>query len=114
MRFYVLKDRVPVPVTQDDYMRDCTQRNALGVQVTFTQVGCVRVSTVFLGYDVSQSGSPVPTLFETKVFGGRYDEFQWRYQTIEGAEECHKHIVTLVRVEHDEFERIYRAGSAGC
>lgn len=115
MQCYVLKDRVAVSVSLDEFTRDCEDRNALGVQVALTHVSSrLTVSTVFLGYDVGLSGNPAPTLFETMVFGGRYHEYRWHHQTMQEAEECHSHIVRLVRAEHDEFERIYRAGSVGC
>jgi hypothetical protein len=41
------------------------------------QVGKCEVSTVFLGFDHSFFGG-LPILWETMIFGGRYDGHQWR------------------------------------
>jgi hypothetical protein len=43
-------------------------------------IGCVLVSTVFLGLDHNHFGSP-PLLFETMIFGGPLDDSHWRYST---------------------------------
>ena len=59
----------------------------------------VRVSTTFLGLDYSFSGSNVPILFETRIFGGRYDKYQQRYATWEAAEKGHKLAVQIAKGE---------------
>lgn len=50
------------------------------------------VSTVFLGFD-HQYGEGPPLLFETMIFGGEYDNCQWRHSTWEQAETCHNRVV---------------------
>ena len=52
----------------------------------------VRVSTVFLGLDHSFGGGK-PILFETMIFGGKYNDYQERYSTWEEAEVGHKKAV---------------------
>jgi hypothetical protein len=45
----------------------------------------VVVSTVFLGLDHNFSGKGPPILFETMVFGGKFDQEYDRYSTWEAA-----------------------------
>lgn len=59
-------------------------------------IGDARVSTVFLGLDHSFITVGAPVLFETMVFGGKFDEQQERYRTYEEAEEGHKRWVTKI------------------
>jgi len=56
----------------------------------------IRISTVFLGINHNYSRHEEPILFETMVFGGRYDEEQERYTTWEKAEIGHKQWVKKV------------------
>lgn len=53
------------------------------------------VSTVFLGLDHNHWGGK-PILFETMVFGGKYDDFQHRYHTWDEAAKKHKEVVEMV------------------
>jgi len=59
-------------------------------------VGEVHVSTVFLGVDHSFSSAPKPILWETMIFGGHYDQRQWRYDSREAAEKGHRKALKLV------------------
>ena len=52
----------------------------------------VRVSTVFLGIDHNFFGGE-PLLFETMIFGGPLDEYQWRYSTRQEALKGHDEAV---------------------
>jgi hypothetical protein len=61
-------------------------------------IGDVKVSTVFLGMDHSFGHGP-PLLWETMVFGGKYDEEQERYSTKEAAVAGHEKWVALVHAE---------------
>lgn len=66
--------------------------------VAKTQIGNIRVSTVFLGIDHNFGGSSkiLPILFETMTFGGKLDGEQDRYSTWEEAEKGHKLMVKRV------------------
>lgn len=66
--------------------------------VARTQVGDMRVSTVFLGFDHSFMGGP-PLLFETMIFGGHgdIDGYQERCSTWEQAETQHAKAVEAAR-----------------
>ncbi len=59
------------------------------------QGGDVGVSTVFLGSD-HQFGEGPPLIFETMIFGGKYDGYTDRYSTWEEAEAGHEKAVKLV------------------
>lgn len=48
--------------------------------VARTHVGRAAVSTVFLALDHSFVGGP-PLLYETMIFGGKYDQHMWRAHT---------------------------------
>lgn len=65
-------------------------------RVALDNINGVKVSTVFLGLD-HNFGSGPPLLFETMVFGGKYDQEQWRYSTWDEAEQGHKRIVEEVK-----------------
>jgi hypothetical protein len=66
----------------------------------------ILVSTVFLGLDQSALALPTPdgfrtfnrapVLWETMIFGGKYDMYQERYASIEAALEGHRAAVQLV------------------
>lgn len=55
----------------------------------------VRISTIFLGLD-HRFGSGPPLLFETMIFGGKFDQEQWRYSTWDEAERCHRNAVEKI------------------
>ena len=57
----------------------------------------VRVSTVFLGLDHRFSLVGPPILFETMVFGGKFDGDMERYATWAAAEKGHKRMVEKVQ-----------------
>lgn len=65
-------------------------------RVARTRIGEAEVSTVFLGLNHNFEHSGRPVLFETMVFGGPWDEHQWRYSTWEEAEEGHAGIVAML------------------
>lgn len=67
----------------------------------------VQVSTVFLVWDHSFGNDKQPVLFETMVFGGKYDEYQIRYNTYEEAELGHKEISYMVnKISLDRQEKL--------
>lgn len=64
-------------------------------QVAKDKIGDANISTVFLGLDHSFNGG-IPILFETMVFGGKLDQEQERYATLEQAKRGHKLMVKRV------------------
>lgn len=67
----------------------------------------VSISTVFLSLDHSHGGDR-PVLFETMIFGGHYDQEQYRYYTWEDAEIGHKALVEYAQgvIDSDELNTI--------
>ena len=62
----------------------------------------IHVSTVWLGMDHNFIGTEPPIIFETMIFGGEFDEYQWRYSTEEEAKAAHVVIVELVKTVKKE------------
>ena len=91
---YLLKGHEPYLV--DDFLTWAHGFETLDRQVANTQIGDVRVSTVFLGLDYSFGRVEIPILFETMIFGGTHDEYQNRCSTWEEAEAMHARAVALV------------------
>jgi hypothetical protein len=56
----------------------------------------VAVSTVFLGINHNYTGG-APVLFETMIFGGPWDQYQWRYTLRTEAERGHAAIVAKLQ-----------------
>src|SRR5271157_1791088 len=61
-----------------------------------------RISTVFLGLDNNYRGGGGPVLWETMIFGGKFDGEQWRYRTRHEALEGHVAAVRKVVLEDRE------------
>ena len=64
-------------------------------------IGDVFVSTVFLGLDHSFQ-SATPTLWETMIFGGEYDQYQERYTSYKDALEGHQTALNLLNNETEK------------
>jgi hypothetical protein len=93
MRLYILEGQIPVPC---DDIKKCEKfYQSPNRQVAIDSVGNVSVSTVFLIFDHSFKKGP-PVLFETKVFGGKYDDYAERCSTWKQAEEMHRRVVKMV------------------
>jgi hypothetical protein len=94
---YILKDGVPVLepdlLTWAKWFEDGDKR-----RVALTEIGDVRISTVFLGIDHSFGGG-APILFETMIFEGEHDQYQERYHTLEEAMIGHEKAVSLAKGE---------------
>ena len=62
------------------------------------------VSTVFLSLDHSHWDGGAPILFETMVFEGEHDSFQWRYRTLADALDGHAKILAAIKAGTDPDE----------
>lgn len=90
---YILKDKIPVKVSSITEWGQWMQDNDKERVVCRTQITKeVYVSTVFLGLDHSYIGG-APVLFETMIFGGDLDEYQWRYSTWDEALKGHQEAI---------------------
>lgn len=76
-------------------------------------IGDIRVSTVFLGWDYRVFGEGPPILFETMIFGGRYDQYQERYCTRSEAVAGHERALYMVRETAGEGTADGRGVSTG-
>jgi hypothetical protein len=65
-----------------------------------TDVGNVRISTVWLGIDYRFP----PLIFETMIFGGDLNEYQERYATEQEARAGHERAVELVKINQSIHE----------
>jgi len=66
----------------------------------------LRISTVWLGLDHNFSGQGPPLIFETMVFGGPFDEGQWRWSTEDEAQKGHDIVVQAYRENLDPHRLI--------
>jgi hypothetical protein len=93
MKMYILKNKVPVETKDRKAFAKAFELD--NRQLAHTQISKnIRVSTVFLGYDHSFNGG-TPVLFETMIFGGRYDQHQDRYTTWDAAQAGHLTAVAM-------------------
>jgi len=98
--FYILdSDNNPITATMEEWSKfngdRCTKR------VAFDENDDVRVSTVFLGMNHNWGEGP-PILFETMIFGGDHDEYQWRYVTWDEAIAGHKSACLVAGIKHEK------------
>lgn len=91
-RHYLLdENKKPYPVSIEQSLIGYTDPDMKIVQQDRVCDDTVFVSTVFLVLDHSYDDTPV--LFETMVFGGKYDQYQERYHTYEEALAGHKRVL---------------------
>jgi hypothetical protein len=77
--------------------------------VAYTEITSeINVSTIFIGIDHRMCGKGPPVLFETMVFGGEFDGYDYRYTSWDDAETGHKMMVARARaaigqiIRHEE------------
>ena len=92
---YILVDGEPV--MEPDLMRWAQWFEESGDEriIEQTELGEVRVSTVFLGLDHRFGEGLNPILWETMIFGGPHDGYQERFASREDAVLGHKIAVDL-------------------
>jgi hypothetical protein len=94
MMMYILVDNVPVETDDVELWGDNLSKNR---SIKYTEFGdSISVSTVFLGLDHSHTKNTGPILFETMVFGSKYEDYQERYQTYDEAILGHERICEMV------------------
>jgi hypothetical protein len=65
--------------------------------VALDHVGDVEISTVWLGIDYGFGLAPAPLIYETMIFGGPYDQEQWRWSNRDAALAGHDQALALAR-----------------
>ena len=98
--WWILRGHEPVQSTVEEWSEWVKQGFDATKRVAQDTVGDVRVSTVFLGLDHSWNGPP-PVLFETMCFGGKWDEYMWRYHTWDEAIAGHQAIMESILMDAD-------------
>lgn len=93
---YILEGKTPVVCYDSIKWSDWFKNN---IKIAETKIDNVGVSTIFLGLDHNHSGYGPPILFETMIFGGKFDQECERYSTYEEAEKGHQAMVELVKNE---------------
>lgn len=88
---YVLDDQGN-PVPEPDVLKWGRFFEKMQRHVALTEIQGARISTVFLGVDHSFGGGP-PVLWETMVFGGKFDSEQERYSSLADAKRGHDAMV---------------------
>jgi len=84
--YWILKDKIPVK--EPDLIEWAKWFQSADRIVEQTEIGDVKISTVFLGMDHGfTSGAEI---FETMIFGGDDDGYTDRYATWDEAVEGHK------------------------
>jgi len=100
--YYILKDKVPVPCDRDTWAK-WYENGPMDRVIKFDCYENVEVSTVFLGLDYNFSNKNKPIeVFETKIFGGKHDEYMTRCATYYQALEMHQKACEIVfkEVQH--------------
>lgn len=93
---YIL-DNHGIPVAEPDIIKWAKWFETANRKVAEEAIGDSQVSTVFLGIDHSFHGG-APVLWETIVFGGKFDQEQERCSGLrEEAEAMHARMVETVR-----------------
>ena len=100
MNYYFLDGKTPKPVA--DVLEWARGLESANRRVAEDFVGDVRVSTVFLGTDHNFGWSDRPVLFETMVFGGKYNLEQERYCTWDEAEAGHQRWLAKVKESEEK------------
>jgi hypothetical protein len=63
----------------------------------------IHVSTVFLGLDHAMpwEKDKTPILWETMIFGGEYDQYQYRYSSYQDALEGHQKAINFINTGYN-------------
>lgn len=75
------------------------EKSLLQRRILLDEIGGVKISTVFLGLNHRWGEGP-PILFESMIFGGKYDQDMERYETKEQALAGHARMLERVKNEH--------------
>lgn len=84
--FYKLVNKQAVPCSDLVY----ASRFHNSKRVDLTTIDDSHISTVFLGIDHRFGDDGPPILFETMIFGGKFNDYQERCSTWDQAVEMHK------------------------
>jgi len=107
------EDNNPIECSMREYTK-WLDKNPTKKAVRQEEIGKSYVSTVFLGLDHGYKQG-IPVLYETMIFGGKHDQYQERYTSLEDAVKGHKVAVELVKKDrYGIFHSIWNWISNGC
>lgn len=94
--YYILKDKIPVPVSNMEETLEMWKTGEAR-RVKSDVIYGIHISTVFLSIDHNFYDKGLPILFETMIFGGKYNDYQERYETWDQALVGHEIAVQMVK-----------------
>jgi len=97
--YYILLGKRVFKTNMEGYIKWSAKRGGrVSEQIAFTRISpTVDVSTIFMCIDHNHSGEGKPVVFETMVFGGKFDQDGERYTTYGKALDGHERMVRMVR-----------------
>lgn len=93
--YYILKGKEPVPIDDSIIWAEQFEKSNRTVKIDRFENPDILISIVFLGVNHCFNNDE-PILFETMVFGGKFNDYQERYSTWEQAEEGHLKALEMV------------------
>lgn len=87
---------IPVSSTSAEFKDFILKEGTFSKRIGYWEEQGVFVSTVFMGLNHSFDLDR-PLWFETMIFGGKHDQYQERYETLDEAEAGHKRAVKLAK-----------------
>lgn len=96
--YYKLVDGKPVACTFIEYAERMEKE---GNNVKKTEIEDVLISTIFLGIKTDLFNNK-PQLFETMIFGGKYDMSKWKTDTMIKALKLHEQACRMVKRGDDD------------
>lgn len=99
-KWYILRDKTPVAVSEFSEFLRWMVRNQSACQVARNQVGKSFVSTIFTGSNYNSVAQGPPLVFESMVFGGPMDLMIKRYSTWDQALKGHNDLIKELTRDH--------------
>jgi hypothetical protein len=98
--WYILdEDDNPEPATNGEMATKWREANPARWRIARDEIGPVLVSTVFISLDHGIFQDEGPLVFESMIFGGKYDEETRRYSSKADALVGHTELVRMVRLD---------------
>jgi len=99
MDYYIIDGKTPIATNDINEYANFMGKFAKRIVEQTELPNDVRVSTVFIILSCGYKDG-LPLLFETKIFGGKYDEHVERYTTWEQAQAGHKMVLDMIFADH--------------
>lgn len=86
-QYYLLIDKIAIP--HHNLLEWACAMEQTNKRIAETYVGNLRVSTIFVGFNMAMSPERPPDIFETIIFKNESNMIEFRYSTYEEAEVGH-------------------------